>query len=163
MLSTGVHFASESTLDLGEEFDDPRTAQSAFRGGTIFALQRVDLKAILGNVDANSDIFPHGRPPSWWRSSDHLSALRCPVGGAVHIIKEGKGAIRWTRLSCHSFAANAVRLQLHALAYNLGNFLRTFATPEPIKRRVADEPQGETHQDWREGRQPWALCRVPDG
>jgi hypothetical protein len=28
---------------------------------------------------------------------------------------------------------NAVRLQLHALAYNLGNFLRTLATPEPIK------------------------------
>jgi hypothetical protein len=25
-----------------------------------------------------------------------------------------------------------VRLQLHALAYNLGNFLRTLATPEPI-------------------------------
>jgi Transposase DDE domain group 1 len=40
-------------------------------------------------------------------------------------IKEGKGAIKWTRLSCRSFAANAVRLQLHALAYNLGNFLRT--------------------------------------
>jgi hypothetical protein len=48
-------------------------------------------------------------------------------------IKEGKGAIRWTRLSCRSFAANAVRLQLHALAYNLGNFLRTLDTPEPIK------------------------------
>jgi hypothetical protein len=27
-------------------------------------------------------------------------------------IKEGKGAIRWTRLSCRSFAANAVRIQL---------------------------------------------------
>src|SRR5262249_55559932 len=39
----------------------------------------------------------------------------------------------WTRLSCRTFAANAVRLQLHALAYNLGNFLRTLATPEPIK------------------------------
>ena len=48
-------------------------------------------------------------------------------------IKEGKGAVRWTRLSCRSFAANAVRLQLHALAYNLGNFLRTLATPELIK------------------------------
>ena len=35
-----------------------------------------------------------------------------------------EGAIRWTRLSCRSFTANAVRLQLHALAYNLGNFLR---------------------------------------
>jgi hypothetical protein len=48
-------------------------------------------------------------------------------------IKEGKGAINWTRLSCRTFAANAVRLQLHTLAYNLGNFLRTLATPEPIK------------------------------
>jgi hypothetical protein len=39
-------------------------------------------------------------------------------------IKEGKGAIKWTRLSCRTFATNAVRLQLHALAYNLSNFLR---------------------------------------
>ena len=51
--------------------------------------------------------------------------------GAVHLcIKEGKGAIKWTRLSCRSFAANAVRLQLHALAYNLGNFMRTLAMPK---------------------------------
>lgn len=48
-------------------------------------------------------------------------------------IKEGKGAINWTRLSCRTFAGNAVRLQLHALAYNLGNFLRTLAMPEPMK------------------------------
>jgi len=54
-------------------------------------------------------------------------------GTAEQHIKEGKNAIKWTRLSCRSFAANAVRLQLHALAYNLGNFLRTLATPEPIR------------------------------
>ena len=30
------------------------------------------------------------------------------------------------------FTANAVRFQLHALAYNLANFLRTLATPEGI-------------------------------
>jgi Transposase DDE domain group 1 len=36
-------------------------------------------------------------------------------------------------LPCRTFAANAVRLQLHVLAYNLGNFLPTLATPEPIK------------------------------
>jgi hypothetical protein len=44
-------------------------------------------------------------------------------------IKEGRGAIKWTRLSCRTFAANAVRFQLHALAYSLGNFLRTLARP----------------------------------
>ncbi len=48
-------------------------------------------------------------------------------------IKEGKNAVKWTRLSCCSFAANAVRLQLHALAYNLANFMRTLALPEPVK------------------------------
>jgi hypothetical protein len=42
--------------------------------------------------------------------------------------------VTWTRLSCHRFAANAVRLQLHALAYNLANFLRTLALPEAIKQ-----------------------------
>ncbi len=46
-------------------------------------------------------------------------------GTAEQWIKEGKNAINWTRLSCHSFRNNEARLQLHALAYNLGNFLRT--------------------------------------
>ena len=54
-------------------------------------------------------------------------------GTAEQHIKEGKIAITWTRLSCHRFAANAVRLQLHALAYNLANFLRTLALPEEVK------------------------------
>jgi hypothetical protein len=39
-----------------------------------------------------------------------------------------------TRMSCCSFAANAVRLQLHALAYNLANFMRTLALTEAIKQ-----------------------------
>jgi len=51
-------------------------------------------------------------------------------GSAEQWIKEGKNAIKWTRLSCRTFAANAVRLQLHALAYNLGNFARTLAMPK---------------------------------
>jgi hypothetical protein len=48
-------------------------------------------------------------------------------------IKEGKNALRWTRLSCHAFRQNAVRLQLHALAYNLANFLRTLALPQEVE------------------------------
>jgi DDE family transposase len=67
------------------------------------------------------------------RPPENVVAFYNKRGTCEQWIKEGKGAIRWTRLSCHSFAANAVRLQLHALAYNLGNFLRTLATPEPIK------------------------------
>ena len=67
------------------------------------------------------------------RPAERVVAFYNKRGTAEQWIKEGKGAIKWTRLSCRTFAANAVRLQLHALAYNLGNFLRTLATPEPIK------------------------------
>ena len=40
--------------------------------------------------------------------------------------------LNWTRLSCHDFVDNQVRLQLFALAYNLGNFLRRLALPEGV-------------------------------
>lgn len=43
---------------------------------------------------------------------------------------EGEYALKWTRLSCMRFTANAVRLQLRALAYNLANLLRTLATTD---------------------------------
>jgi hypothetical protein len=39
----------------------------------------------------------------------------------------------WPRLSCHSFDANQVRLQLHVLAYNLSNFLRRLVLPPAVK------------------------------
>ncbi len=54
-------------------------------------------------------------------------------GTAEQCIKEGKYALKWTRLSCHRFGANQVRLQLFALAYNLGNFLRRLALPPGVK------------------------------
>jgi Transposase DDE domain group 1 len=54
-------------------------------------------------------------------------------GTAEQWVKEGKNAIRWTRLSCHAFRHNAVRLQLHALAYNLANLMRTLALPEEVE------------------------------
>jgi len=53
-------------------------------------------------------------------------------GTAEQWIKEGKIALTWTRLSCHDFRDNEVRLQLFALAYNLGNFLRTLALPRKV-------------------------------
>ena len=44
-----------------------------------------------------------------------------------------KNAIKWTRLSCGKFRNNEVRLQLHALAYNLANFMRTLALPKEVE------------------------------
>jgi len=54
-------------------------------------------------------------------------------GTAEQWIKEGKNAVKWTKLSCHDFVANQIRLQLFALAYNLGNFLRRLALPRAVK------------------------------
>ncbi|WP_298869183.1 IS1380 family transposase [uncultured Gimesia sp.] len=54
-------------------------------------------------------------------------------GTAEQWIKEGKNAIKWTKLSCRTFKDNQVRLQLFALAYNLGNFLRRLALPKPVQ------------------------------
>ncbi|MFC1781630.1 IS1380 family transposase, partial [Planctomycetota bacterium] len=67
-----------------------------------------------------------------WKSSNVVKFYN-KRGTAEQWIKEGKYALNWTRLSCHDFVDNQVRLQLFALAYNLGNFLRRLALPRKIK------------------------------
>lgn len=72
-----------------------------------------------------------------------VTNLKARPEGAVHFynlrgtaeqwIEEGKYALNWTRLSCHRFVANKVRLALFVLAYNLGNFLRRLALPSGVK------------------------------
>ncbi len=66
-------------------------------------------------------------------AAQHVVHFYNQRGTAEQWIKEGKYAVNWTRLSCHSFDANQVRLQLHVLAYNLGNFLRRIALPASVK------------------------------
>jgi hypothetical protein len=68
------------------------------------------------------------------RPPERVVAFYNQRGTAEQWIKEGKNAIRWTRLSCRSMQANAVRLQLHALAYNLANFFRTLVLPDEVER-----------------------------
>ena len=55
-------------------------------------------------------------------------------GTAEQWLKEGKQATHWTRLSCHRFRANEVRLQLSVLAYKLGNLWRRLVLPPRVKR-----------------------------
>jgi hypothetical protein len=50
-------------------------------------------------------------------------------GTAEQWIKEGKQAVKMTRLSCHRFRANEVRLWLSVIAYNLGNLWRRLVLP----------------------------------
>jgi DDE family transposase len=47
-------------------------------------------------------------------------------------IREGKQAVKMTRLSCHRFRANEVRLCLSVIAYNLGNMWCRLAIPNRI-------------------------------
>lgn len=54
-------------------------------------------------------------------------------GTAEQWIKEGKNAVKWTKLSCRTFKDNQTRLQLFAMVYNLGNFLRRLALPKPVR------------------------------
>jgi len=67
------------------------------------------------------------------RPAERVVAFYNQRGKAEQFIKEGKNAIKWTRLSCRKFRDNAVRLQLHALAYNLANFMRTLALPKEVE------------------------------
>ena len=67
------------------------------------------------------------------RPAERVVAFYNHRGTAEQYIKEGKNAIKWTRLSCRKFRNNEVRLQLHALAYNLANFMRTLALPEEVE------------------------------
>ena len=67
-----------------------------------------------------------------WRSKNVVKFYN-GRGTAEQWIKEGKHAVKWTKLSCRTFRDNQARLQLFALAYNLGNFLRRLALPKPVR------------------------------
>jgi hypothetical protein len=67
------------------------------------------------------------------RSAKQVVRFYNQRGTAEQWIKEGKNAVKWTRLSCHDFADNQVRLQLFVLAYNLGNFLRQSVLPRSVR------------------------------
>src|SRR5271170_4513889 len=67
------------------------------------------------------------------RSAKRVVRFYNQRGTAEQWIKEGKNAVRWTRLSCHDFVDNQVRLHLFVLAYNMGNFLRQTVLPRSVR------------------------------
>ncbi len=68
-------------------------------------------------------------------------ARRSNTSRKARIRSTGRGfdalaPVHWTDAHvspCHSFRNSEVRLKLHALAYNPGNFLRTLALPEAVE------------------------------
>lgn len=72
-------------------------------------------------------------------------------GTAEQWIKEGKLAVNWTRLSCHRFRGNEVRLWLSVIAYNLGNLRRRLALPRRVRNfdQIIYAIFSRYNQDWK--------------
>ena len=67
------------------------------------------------------------------RHTRHGREYPASPGTASRCAQEGDRRLRQTRLSCRKFRNNEVRLQLHALAYNLENFMRTLVWPREVE------------------------------
>ena len=78
-------------------------------------------------------------------------------------IKEGKQATNWTRLSCHRFRANEVRLQLSVLAYNLGEPMAEARAAATDQELVADELATSADQDRRSAAQARTVLLAATG
>ena len=93
-----------------------------------------------------------GPPNGWWRFIDH----RGTVGAVPRKATPSSGL----GCPCSKFRNNEVRLQFHALAYNLGNFMRTLALPKEVVTLVADTLR-DLVKIGANSCPPWPLCHVP--
>jgi hypothetical protein len=84
-------------------------------------------------------------------------------GTAEQWIKEGKQAVKMTRLSCHRFRSNQVRLALSLLAYNLGNLWRRLALPRRIENWSLTSSAATAGEDWRTAGEACALLLATAG
>jgi hypothetical protein len=92
---------------------------------------------LVGLSGQCSDAMLDAQPPQWITLDMDSSVSPThgdQQGTAEQHIKEGKYAINWTRLSCKRFRDNVARLQLYALADNLGIFLQR----EDLPKEIAD-------------------------
>ena len=100
----------------------------------------------VGFVVTNLNLPPERRNPTTTTGGAR------PSSGSRKV----KYALNWTRLSCHRFVANQVRLWLFVLAYNLGNFMRRLTLPEVSETLVTAKRADQAHQDgWTSG----AACQ----
>ena len=84
-------------------------------------------------------------------------------GTAEQWIKEGKQATHWTRLSCHRFRANEVRLQLSVLAYNLGKPVAQTGPAAANQALVAHESPAATGENRGPAGEACAVLLAPAG
>jgi hypothetical protein len=115
----------------------PSKAPKVFYDSFLYQAKSWDqARRVVAKVEWNAgELFPRVGfiVTNLLRSDEGVVKFYNGRGTAEQWIKEGKNAVKWTRLSCHDFVDNQVRLQLFALAYNLGNFLRRLALPRSVK------------------------------
>ena len=63
------------------------------------------------------------------RPVERVAAFYNQRSKAEQYIKEGKNAIKWTRLARRKLRDSEVRFKLHVLTYNFAKFMRTLALP----------------------------------
>ena len=100
-----------------------------------------------------ASLIPYPGLPVWRVPGDYSCLILAPVaeamvpvargvpagrspGGRDENTGKGKQAVKMTRLSCHRFRSNEVRLWLGLIAYNLGNLWRRLVLPNRTWRRL---------------------------
>jgi hypothetical protein len=86
-------------------------------------------RSVFGRLPGYDDVND-AKPGAAGRSRRRL-LQQARYGGALD--QRGQGRDRMDAAVMPRLPANAVRLQLHVLAYNLGNFMRTLAMPKPAE------------------------------
>jgi hypothetical protein len=113
----------------------PRKPQKLFASFSYQAQSWTKPRRVVARVEWHQgELYPRVGfvVPDLTRPAERVVRFYNGRGTAEQWIRDGKQALRWTRLSCRAFRHNAVRLQLHALAYNLANFLRSLALPQEV-------------------------------
>jgi len=97
------------------------------------------------------------------RGADRVVVFYNQRGTAEQYIKEGKNAVKWTRLSCRTMRGNAVAAPASCVCpqpCQLPGHSRASARGAAL---VADNYPRQTREDWREAGQRCPICRLPDG
>jgi len=108
-------------------------------------------------------------PASWVHCDEPDAASRAVVrfynkrGTAEQWIKEGKQAVKMTRLSCHRFRSNEVRLWLSLIAYKPGEPMAAAGPADEDRQLVADKLATTAGEDGRKAGETRSVLLAPTG